>query len=191
MSVLDKLRGRISGASLRVGRGAAKVMPSPTAWTATGLAFSLLAAALFATGHPLYGVLGGLAVLVSGLLDIVDGAVARATNRISKRGAFLDSTMDRVGETSIYFGILLGNTTAPSLVFLALAASLLVSYARAKADALSVSLAGVGIGERSERLIVIAAAGLLGLLPWGVVVVAALALVTFVERVGRVTASLK
>jgi hypothetical protein len=49
----------------------------------------------------------------------------------------------------------------------------------------------VGIGERSERLIVIAAAGLLGLLPWGVVVVAALALVTFVERVGRVTASLK
>lgn len=99
--------------------------------------------------------------------------------------------MDRVGETSIYFGILLGNTTAPSLVFLALAASLLVSYTRAKADALSVNLAGVGIGERSERLIVIAAAGLFGLLPWGVIVVAALALITFAERVGRVTASLK
>ncbi len=191
MRVLDKLRGRLSSGSLRVGRGAARVMPSPTAWTATGLFFSLLAAVLFSTGHPIYDVLGGLMVLVSGLLDIVDGAVARATGRVSRRGAFLDSTMDRVGETSIYLGILLGNSTAPFLVFLALAASLLVSYTRAKADALSVNLAGVGIGERSERLIVIAVAGLLDLLPWGVIVVAALALITFAERVARVTASLK
>ncbi len=189
--MLDKLRGRVAAASLRMGRSAARVMPSPTAWTATGFFFSLVAAALFATGHPVYGALAGVAVLVSGFFDILDGAVARATGAVSRRGAFLDSTMDRVGETAIYLGILLGNTTSPFLVFLALAASLLVSYTRAKADALSVNLAGVGIGERSERLIVIGVAALLGLLPWGVIVVAALAIVTFVERVARVTAALK
>jgi archaetidylinositol phosphate synthase len=191
MRVLDKLRGRVNASTLRMGRGAARIMPSPTSWTATGLFFSLLAAYFFSVGHPFDNVIAGLLVLVSGFFDILDGAVARATNSISKRGAFLDSTMDRVGETSIYLGILLGNSTAPIIVLLALAASLLVSYTRAKADALSVNLAGVGIGERSERLIVIAAAGLLGLLPWGVIVVAALALITFAERVGRVTASLK
>jgi archaetidylinositol phosphate synthase len=174
-----------------MGRGAARIMPSPTSWTATGLFFSLLAAYFFSVGHPVYSIIAGLMVLVSGFFDIVDGAVARATNRVSTRGAFLDSTMDRVGETSIYLGILLGNSTSPSIVFLALAASLLVSYTRAKADALSVNLAGVGIGERSERLIVIAIAGLLNVVALGVIVVAALAIITFVERVARVASSLK
>jgi archaetidylinositol phosphate synthase len=166
-------------------------MPSPTSWTATGLVFSLLAAALFSFGTARYDLLGGLMVLVSGFFDIVDGAVARATNRVSRRGAFLDSTMDRVGESSIYLGVLLGNSTSPALVFLALVASMLVSYTRAKADSLSVNLAGVGIGERSERLIVIAVAGLLDLVPYGVLLVAGLALVTFAERVIRVTRALK
>jgi archaetidylinositol phosphate synthase len=174
-----------------MGRGAARIMPSPTSWTATGLIFSLLAAYFFSVGHPVDNIIAGLMVLVSGFFDIVDGAVARATNRVSTRGAFLDSTMDRVGETSIYLGILLGNSTSPFIVFLALAASLLVSYTRAKADALSVNLAGVGIGERSERLIVIAVAGLLNVVALGVVVVAALAIITFVERVARVASSLK
>jgi archaetidylinositol phosphate synthase len=189
--VLDKLRGRVNTIFLRVGRGAARIMPSPTSWTATGLVFSLLAAFLFSLGHPFDDILAGVLVLVSGFFDIVDGAVARSTNRISKLGAFLDSTMDRIGESSIYLGILLGNSTAPLIVFLALAASLLVSYTRAKAEAISVNLAGVGIGERSERLIVITVAALFGLLPIGVLVVAALAIVTFAERVIRVARSLK
>jgi archaetidylinositol phosphate synthase len=189
--VLDKLRGRVNSVFLRMGRGAARIMPSPTAWTATGLVFSLLAAFLFSLGHPLDDILAGVMVLVSGFFDIVDGAVARSTNRMSRRGAFLDSTMDRVGECSIYLGILVGNSTAPVIIFLALAASMLVSYTRAKAEVLSVNLAGVGIGERSERLIVITVAALFGLLPIGVLVVAALAIVTFGERVVRVTRSLK
>jgi archaetidylinositol phosphate synthase len=190
-SVLDRLRGRVGAASDRMGRGAARAMPSPTAWTATGLVFSLLAAFLFSLGTARYDLLAGVAVLVSGFFDIVDGAVARATGRVSRRGAFLDSTMDRVGETSIYLGILVGGAAPAVLVFLALAASLLVSYARAKADALAVNLAGVGIGERSERLIVIALAALLDLVPYGVLVVAGLAIVTFGERVIRVTRALK
>ncbi|MDA4114457.1 MAG: CDP-alcohol phosphatidyltransferase family protein [Thaumarchaeota archaeon] len=191
LCVLDKLRGRVDATLLRLGRGAARIMPSPTSWTATGLVFSLLAAFLFSVGHPIDNILAGIMVLVSGFFDIVDGAVARSTNRMSKLGAFLDSTMDRIGESSIYLGILLGSSTAPLIVFLALAASMLVSYTRAKAEALSVNLAGVGIGERSERLIAITIAALFGLLPIGVLVVAALAIVTISERVVRVARSLK
>jgi archaetidylinositol phosphate synthase len=166
-------------------------MPSPTAWTLSGLAFSVLAAAFFSRGGEFYGALAGLMVLVSGSFDIVDGSVARATNAISKRGAFLDSTLDRIGEAAIYFGILLGNYSSPVLVLLAITLSLLVSYVRAKADSLQISLAGVGIGERSERLLVIAVASLLGLISWGVIVVVALAGITFVERVSRVANALK
>jgi len=189
--VLDKLRGRISGVSLQIGRGASRVMPSPTAWTVVGVLFSVLAAACFATGGYRGELEGGLFVLVSGFFDIVDGAVARATGRMSKRGAFLDSTLDRVGETSIYLGILVGGYASPIIVFLALACSLLVSYSRAKADSLSINLAGVGIGERSERLAVLIVASVFGFLAFGVLVVVALAGITFVVRVARVTLALK
>lgn len=189
--MLDKLRGKLGDVSLQIGRGAARVMPSPTAWTVVGALFSILAAAFFATGGSRAELEGGLFVLVSGAFDVFDGAVARATGRVSKRGSFLDSTLDRVGETSIYLGILIGNYTTPIIVFLALSCSLLVSYSRAKADSLSINLAGVGIGERSERLVVLIVASILGLISYGVLLIAALAIVTFATRVIRVTAALK
>jgi archaetidylinositol phosphate synthase len=166
-------------------------MPSPTAWTISGLLLSILAGALFSKGGYYFGALGGLSILASGVMDVVDGSVARATNSVSKRGAFLDSNLDRIGEVAVFLGLLLGRYAPATIVLLAVALSLMVSYARAKADALNVSLAGVGIGERSERLLVIVIASFLGLLYWGVILVAALAAITFVERVARGAASLK
>lgn len=149
----------------------------------------MLAAYLYARGSH-WAILAGIAVLISGFFDIVDGSVARATSRISKRGSFLDSTLDRVGESAIYFGILVGDYTSPEIVFVALAASLLVSYARAKADSLQISLAGVGIGERSERLLILVFFSLAGLVAWGVIIVAALAVITAAERGIRVASKL-
>jgi archaetidylinositol phosphate synthase len=189
--VLDRLRGRIGDALLKMGKGASRVMPSPTAWTISGLLFSILAGVLLSKGGYSFGALGGLCVLASGILDVVDGSVARATNVVSKRGAFLDSNLDRIGEVAVFFGLLLGHYAPATLIFLAVALSLMVSYARAKADSLNVSLAGVGIGERSERLLVIVIASFLGLLYWGVILVAALAEIAFIERVARGTSSLK
>lgn len=156
-----------------------------------GFLFSVSAAFFFGSGGYRGELLGGLLVLVSGLFDVLDGSVARATDRVSKRGAFLDSTLDRVGETSIYLGILVGSFTSPVVVFIALASSLLVSYSRAKAEALSINLAGVGIGERSERLVVLFVSSVLGLVQYGVLVVAALAIATFVTRVATVSMALK
>lgn len=129
-------------------------------------------------------------ILVAGWFDIVDGAVARVTGRVSKRGAFLDSTLDRVAEVAIFMGILAGGLASPLMLLLALSLSLLVSYTRAKADSLGTSLSGVGIGERSERLLILAVASILGLADWGVILVAVIAGITFAERTYRASRSL-
>ncbi|HUI00947.1 MAG TPA: CDP-alcohol phosphatidyltransferase family protein [Nitrososphaerales archaeon] len=185
--MLDRLRGSLSGVLSSLGRGAAKVVPSPTAWTLVGTLFAFVSFFFYRGDRPL---LGGLMVLLSGFFDILDGAVARATKRTSARGAFLDSTLDRVAELAIYLGILVGNYTSPALVLVALASSLLVSYTRAKGDALGVNLAGIGVGERSERLAVLIVASFLHLVGIGVLVVAVLAIVTFAERTIRVSRAL-
>jgi len=185
--VLDKLRGSLAAVLASAGRGASKVLPSPTAWTLIGMLFAFLASVFYGRGHPF---LGGVLVLFSGLFDVLDGAVARATGKTSQRGAFLDSTLDRVSEVVVFLGILVGGYASPFLVLVALSLSLMVSYTRAKGDALAVNLAGIGVGERSERLVVLIVTSLLGIVRLGVLVIAVLALITFVQRTVTVTRAL-
>lgn len=188
--MLDRLRARLESSLTAVGNLFAKVEKSPTAWTAVGLVVSFLAAVSYATSGLLGQILGGVFVLVAGGFDIIDGAVARATGRTSKRGAFLDSTLDRVAEVALFCGILVGGYSTPLLVLLALALSLLVSYTRAKGDALGIALSGVGIGERSERLLIVAITSLVGLVFWGVILVLVVAAFTFLERTFRAVRAL-
>jgi archaetidylinositol phosphate synthase len=188
--VLDRLRSRLETSLSSVGSAFARVIPSPTAWTAVGLMFSLLSAFSYSRGSYEGELGGGVLILVAGWFDVVDGAVARMTGKTSKVGSFLDSTMDRVAEIAIFAGVLVGALANPVLVLLALSFSLLVSYTRAKGDSLGVRLAGVGIGERSERLLVLAVASIVGLVWWGVLVVVAIALFTFLERSYRAVRSL-
>jgi archaetidylinositol phosphate synthase len=189
--VLDRLRSSLESSLTSVGRLFARIEPSPTAWTLVGLAVSVLAGAFYSTSG--YGgeALGGALILAAGWFDITDGAVARVTGRSSKRGAFLDSTLDRVAEVAIFSGVLLGGYAPPIFVLAALASSLLVSYTRAKGDALGVSLSGVGIGERSERLLILAVTSLVGQAYWGVALVLVVATYTFLERTYRAVRGLK
>jgi archaetidylinositol phosphate synthase len=188
--MLDKLRSRLNGLFVGLGKAAADVGLSPTTWTFVGLWVSILAGAAFWLAG--YGgeLLGGLLILLAGFFDVVDGAVARVTGKVSKRGGFLDSTLDRVSEVAIYLGILLGSLASPVTVLLALSFSLLVSYTRAKGDALGASLAGVGIGERSERLIVLAVSAIVGYVQYGVLIVIVIAGFTFVQRTYTASKSL-
>lgn len=188
--MLDRLRGRLQSFLGSVGASFARIEKSPTAWTVVGLVVSLVSAAAYATTGLRGEVLGGVLVLVAGWFDVVDGAVAKVTGRISKRGAFLDSTLDRAAEVAVFLGILLGGYSTPTFVLLALSFSLLVSYTRAKGDSLGVALSGVGVGERSERLLIIAVSSLVGFVDWGVVLVLVLALYTFLERSYRAVRSL-
>ena len=144
--MLDRLRTRLQSSLGSIGTAFARTGLSPTAYTAIGVAVSFLAAGAYSTSGYSGELVGGALVLVAGWFDVVDGAVAKATGKTSRRGAFLDSTLDRVAEVALFGGVLAGGYSTPLLVLAALSLSLLGSYPRAMGDALGGPLAGGGIG---------------------------------------------
>ncbi len=135
----------------------AKTSITPNTITWFGFLLSIGAAALIVTEHLF---VAGLVVLVAGLFDMLDGALARQTNQATRFGAILDSTVDRLAEALLLLGILILYARGQSfievlLVGIALPSSLLVSYIRAKAEALNLECK-VGLFTRGERVIVLA-----------------------------------
>jgi archaetidylinositol phosphate synthase len=131
-------------------------------------------------------VIGSILLLISGFFDVIDGSVARATKQTSKKGAFLDSSFDKISEAIIFIGIAVGNLANPILCMIALSLSIIVSYVRARAESLGVELKGIGIGERAERLLIIAIIGMvpvIGAMQWAVIVVSVVAGLTLIQRI--------
>jgi CDP-diacylglycerol--glycerol-3-phosphate 3-phosphatidyltransferase len=173
--------------------GLARTGVTPNALTTSGVLLCAAASVLvlFENRNDVLFYWLAAAVFVAGsVLDILDGALARAGGKTTPFGAFLDSTTDRVSEgfmlTAIAF--VLARHHHPVFVavaMLAIAASFLVSYTRAKAEALGLR-GDVGIGSRAERVVVISAGLVLapwGVLPWSLVVLAATAWFTVAQRV--------
>ena len=160
--MLNNLRDKLRPGLEKIGRGFASTGLSPNFWTSVGLAFALISAIVYGLGIEYGLIFGGVLLLVSGFFDMVDGQVARVTGKTSKKGSYLDSMFDKIAEVAIFLGILVGGYAEPYLVMLAITLSLLVSYARAKSDAINIKLQGIGIGERAERLLVIAFIGIIG-----------------------------
>lgn len=180
--MLNKLRQILEPITARIGAAAAKTRISPSGWTGLSLISSLASAYFYASTDASSAAYAGLMLLISGFLDVVDGAVARVTGRVSSRGAFLDSSLDRLGEVVVYAGVMIGGHAPPLIVLLALSFSLLVSYSRARGESLGVRVSGVGVGERAERVIVLAAFSIAGFVYLGVTLVLVLALATFLQR---------
>lgn len=196
--VLNNLRDSLRPSLEKIGRGFAGTGLSPNFWTCVGLAFAFTSSIIYGLNVEFALIIGGILLLVSGFFDIVDGQVARVTKKTSKKGGFLDSIFDKVAEVSIFLGILVGGFAEPYLVFLAITMSLLVSYARSRGESLGVNLQGVGIGERAERLLVIAVLGIIGgiiseikLMEYAVIVVIIIAGITFIQRVIVTSKNLK
>jgi phosphatidylglycerophosphate synthase len=143
--------------------------------------------------------LGGALLLASGVFDILDGQVARQGGMMTTFGAFYDSTLDRVGESAVFAGLAIyferggvpegRQTAALGIALGALAMSMLVSYARARAEGLGLECT-VGIAPRAERIVLLGAPALLFgpgpngmLLFWIVAILAVAATVTVVQRV--------
>ncbi len=181
--MLNNLRESLKPYLQQIGRIFASTGISPNVWTAIGLAFAFLSSFVYGIGFEFSLILGGIILLISGFFDIVDGQVARYTNKISKSGGFLDSVFDKIAEVAIFFGILIGGYAEPYLVFIAITLSLLVSYTRAQADSIGIKLQGIGIGERAERLMVIAIIGMVGFMEIAVLVVIIIAGLTFFQRI--------
>ncbi len=132
-----------------------QLKPNTLTWLA--LAISIIAAGTIATNHLL---IGGFLVLLSGLFDILDGALARLTNQATRFGALLDSTFDRISDAVLLLGLLVlylmkGSTIEMVLIFLALVGSFLTSYVRARAEGLGINCP-VGLFTRAERVIILA-----------------------------------
>jgi len=181
MTELPQLRksasSRVTGPVIRL---LVRTHVTPTALTWGGFAIAVGAAVIVATGHLF---VGGIVMLAGGFFDMLDGALARHTGQVTKLGAFLDSTLDRVSEAAMLLGVLvyylfLGGSPALGIlfVFLALISSLMVSYLRARGEALGMECT-VGIFTRPERVIALAV-GLLASRSFDNALVIALAVIT-------------
>jgi Phosphatidylglycerophosphate synthase len=189
--VLNNLRETLRPALEKMGKGFASTGLSPNFWTVVGLIIALSSAVVYGMGIEFGLIIGGVLLLVSGFFDIVDGQVARVTGKTSKKGEYLDSMFDKISEVAIFLGILVGGYAEPYLVLLAITLSLLVSYARAKSDLINIKLQGIGIGERAERLLIIAIIGIIGFMDYAVIIVVIIAGITLIQRMIFTTKNIK
>ena len=180
--MLNNLRESLRPGLEKIGKGFAATGLSPNFWTVVGLIIALASAVVYGMGMEFGLIIGGILLLVSGFFDMVDGQVARVTGKTSKKGEYLDSMFDKISEVAIFLGILVGGYAEPYLVLLAITLSLLVSYARAKSDLINIKLQGIGIGERAERLLVIAIVGIIGFMDYAVIIVVIIAGITLIQR---------
>jgi CDP-diacylglycerol---glycerol-3-phosphate 3-phosphatidyltransferase len=180
--------------------GLARTRVTPSMLTITGVSLCVVASVLVYFEYRnewLFFWAGSIVFAIGSILDILDGALARAGGKATVFGAFLDSTTDRIGEAFMLGAIALalardGNETALAFTFAALAGSFLVSYTRSKAEALGLK-GDVGIGSRAERVVVIClglAVAPWGGLQWAIYLLAATAWVTVLQRVWSVRCQL-
>jgi CDP-diacylglycerol---glycerol-3-phosphate 3-phosphatidyltransferase len=173
--------------------GLTRTRVTPNALTTAGVSLCLAAAVLVYFEYRneiLFYWLGAAVFVIGSILDILDGALARAGGKTTPFGSFLDSTTDRVGEGAMLGAIALifsrhGNEVAVGAAVAAVAGSFLVSYTRAKAEALRLR-GDVGLGSRAERVVVITAGLVLapwGVLPWAIYLLTATAWLTVVQRI--------
>ena len=170
----------------------------PNIVTTFGFLVTISAGIAFFMGHVR---IGGLLVLLGGFVDIIDGQVARATGQTSVFGSFYDSTLDRISEIVVFLGIfsLYGgghpDFDYPWMVYtvaLAMAGSLMVSYTRARSEALGLDC-NVGLMQRLERVVLIGGAALLfggafegAVLTWVLIIMAVLTNFTAFQRIAWV-----
>ena len=181
--------------------GLARTPITPDFLTALGLSICGLAAVAVYFEYRneiLWFWTGAFLFWAGSLLDILDGALARQTGKGTTFGAFLDSTTDRLGEAVMLGSIALvfsrhGDEIALAAAFAAMTGSFLVSYTRARAEALSIK-GDVGIGSRAERVFVIVSGLFLapwGLLPWAIYLLNLTAWMTVVQRILHVRRELR
>jgi CDP-diacylglycerol--glycerol-3-phosphate 3-phosphatidyltransferase len=196
MHAMNVKQGYTNGARSLASRsvtGLARTRVTPNALTAAGVTLCLAAAVIVPfenRNELLFYWLAAVVFVVGSVLDILDGALARAGGKSTAFGAFLDSTTDRVGEGAILasIGFVLarqGNDVAVLVTILSVAGSFLVPYVRAKAESLGLN-GHVGLGSRAERVVVITAGLVLapwGLLPYAIYLLAATSWLTVLQRV--------
>jgi len=187
--ISERIGNLIRARLLVVGRALAGLGLTPNSLTVIGVVLNVAVAVIIAVGQ---AQVGGALLLVASAFDMLDGAVARATGASSRFGGFLDSTLDRYSEAVVYGGVLIYLLDRPDdartgaiLVFVASAGALLISYARARAEAAGYK-ASVGLAARPERIILLALCLLINQPLWALWVLAVVTHVTALTRIVHV-----
>lgn len=177
MTISNDTRSRVKGVFEPIALAMGRAGLTPDALTLIGFAITVVGAILLSQQQWL---VGGVVVFVGGVFDMFDGTLARATGKVSKLGAFMDSVFDRWGEVVVYIGIVaglegLGVAGGTILAAAALGSAVMVSYTRSKSEGLGFTegtgMAAVGVMPREIRLVILSLglilAGLLGTTPGG------------------------
>jgi phosphatidylglycerophosphate synthase len=163
MTISNDSRARVKAIFEPIALAMGRLGLTPDALTLIGFGITVVGAILLAMQQWL---IGGIVVFAGGVFDMFDGTLARATGKVSKLGAFMDSVFDRAGEVIVYVGIVagmqaVGVADGPLLAAAALGAAVMVSYARAKSEGLGFTegtgMAAVGIMPREIRLVLLSA----------------------------------
>lgn len=161
MTLSNESRTRVKSAFEPVALAMGRAGLTPDALTVIGFVITVAGAVLIALGH---WSLGGIVIFLGGIFDLFDGTLARATGKVSRLGAFLDSVFDRGGEAVVYVAIVTGaviegHARVPVLASAAMAGAFMVSYVRAKAEGLGFSagigMAAIGLMPREVRLVIL------------------------------------
>ncbi len=179
----ERLRALTADFTQAIGAGLGRTGLSPNVFTLAGFAAVVFDALLIGLG---YLQVAGVFLVAALLLDALDGAVARATGRVSAFGGFLDSTLDRWAEVALFFGMAvalsrIGSMLDLALVYWAICGSLLVSYTRARAESIGI-ICKEGLFTRFERMVVIVLGLLTTWLTLALGLIAVLATLTAAQR---------
>lgn len=170
----ERIGNRVRAQLLGVGGFLAKLGLTPNMITLIGFVLNVIVAVIIATG---YSQIGGFLLIIASAFDMFDGAVARATGGGSKLGGFLDSTVDRYSEIVGYLGVLIFLLDTDDwkwgaiLVFTAATGALMVSYARARAEAAGWKSSG-GWLARPERVLILGVGLMVGVEIWALAILA-------------------
>jgi CDP-diacylglycerol--glycerol-3-phosphate 3-phosphatidyltransferase len=196
VTISNDSRARIKRIFEPIALGMGRVGLTPDGLTLIGFGITVVGAIL--VGFQLWTI-GGIVVFIGGAFDMFDGTLARATGKVSKLGAFMDSVFDRWGEAVVYLGIAWGAVLADAaavaiLATAALGAAFMVSYTRAKSEGLGFSpgigMAAIGVMPREIRLIVLSlglivagATANLTILSAALAIIAIGAVITVIQRI--------
>jgi archaetidylinositol phosphate synthase len=189
LAMLTKLKKEVQQLLSTEARVAHNAGLTPNMISVVGIVLSVFAAVAYAMslGQPLLLLMAVVLLLASGFCDTLDGVLARNFQQATVFGGFFDSLLDRYGDAIVYSGIIIGGLCDVSWGLAALAGSMLVSYARARAEAAGIKMESVGLAERAERMLILAVASLVSFywlpsLKYGIIVLAVLSNFTVLQR---------
>ena len=186
--MLTRLKEKVQSAIKKQAKAADKIGLTPNVISVIGILLALLSALAYANGRQSTTMaVAVVLLLLSGYCDMLDGALARLCQKTTPFGGFLDSLLDRYADSAVYFGIIFGGLCTVPWGLAALIGSLLVSYSRARAEAAGIKMETIGLAERAERIIIIAAATIAeiffaGIIEAGIILLAILTNLTVLQR---------